>query len=426
MRQGITAKRRGIAGVLSSLIVATGLVVLAAGPAAASVFSNAAAITIPLSGVAAPYPSPITVSGLSGTVVDVNVTLTGMNHTFTSDIDILLVGPAGQKVVLMADVGGNTDLAGFTLTLDDAAAVSLPDNTQIVSGTFRPTVGVAEAFNGGAPAPAGPYLTTLAGFNGAAANGVWNLFVYDDVALASGTIAGGWSLNILANPTITSFTPTSGGAGTSVVITGTSLTNTSAVSFNGIATTFTNNSATQVTATAPAGVTTGPITLTTTPGGTATSATNFTVTPTITSFTPTSGKVGTSVVITGTNLTGTTGVKFNGTSATFTANSATQVTATVPAGAGTGPISLTTPGGTATSGNNFVVKHARNVSLNVNGNKANGTVHVNDGFDACRSGVPVKVQHLENGNWHTVGSTLTKSNGTYKVAGLTDPGKYRT
>ena len=120
-------------------------------------------------------------------------------------------------------------------------------------------------------------------------------------------------------------------------------------------------------------------------------------------------------------------MRFNGTSATsFTVNSATQVTATVPAGAGTGPISLTTPGGTATSATNFVVKHARGVSLTVSGNKANGTVSVTDGFTACRSRVPVKVQHLENGNWHTVGSTLTKSNGTYKVAGLTDPGNYRT
>lgn len=139
------------------------------------------------------------------------------------------------------------------------------------------------------------------------------------------------------------------------------------------------------------------------------------------------GGAGTAVVITGTNLTGTSAVRFNGTPATsFTVNSATQVTATVPAGVSTGPISLTTPGGRPTSATNFVVKHARNVSLTVSGNKATGTVNVTDGFTACRSRVPVKVQHRENGNWKTVGSTLTKSNGTYKVPGLTDPGRYRT
>jgi len=77
-------------------------------------------------------------------------------------------------------------------------------------------------------------------------------------------------------PTITSFSPTSGSVGTSVTITGTSLTGASAVRFNGVsATGFTVSSATQIAATVPAGATTGPIGVTT-PGGTATSATNFT------------------------------------------------------------------------------------------------------------------------------------------------------
>ena len=79
----------------------------------------------------------------------------------------------------------------------------------------------------------------------------------------------------------------------------------------------------------------------TTPGGTATSSGSFTVipAPTITGFTPTSGPVGTSVTITGTNLTGATQVQFNTTNATiFTVDSATQITATVPAGATTGTI----------------------------------------------------------------------------------------
>ena len=73
--------------------------------------------------------------------------------------------------------------------------------------------------------------------------------------------------------------------------------------------------------------------------------------PTITGFAPTSGAVGTSVVLTGTDLSGATGVSFNGTAAaSFTVNSATQVTAVVPAGASSGPITVTTPSGTASSG----------------------------------------------------------------------------
>ena len=157
--------------------------------------------------------------------------------------------------------------------------------------------------------------------------------------------------------TIPSFAPTSGPVGTSVVITGTNFCGATQVQFNTTtAPTYTVNSATQITAIVPTGATTGPIHVTT-GVGTADSATNFAVTtaPTITSFTPTSGAVGTSVVITGTNLSGVTSVKFNGTSATFSANTATSVTAIVPAGATTGKITVTTPGGTATSATNFTV-----------------------------------------------------------------------
>src|SRR4030095_12767239 len=95
-----------------------------------------------------------------------------------------------------------------------------------------------------------------------------------------------------------------------------------------------------------------------TPGGTATSGADFRVTvpvPAITGFAPTSGPAGTSVILTGTNFTGATLVAFNGTSATFAVNSATQITATVPAGATTGVIQVTTPAGTASSGNPFTV-----------------------------------------------------------------------
>ncbi|MDP9235465.1 MAG: IPT/TIG domain-containing protein, partial [Actinomycetota bacterium] len=77
--------------------------------------------------------------------------------------------------------------------------------------------------------------------------------------------------------------------------------------------------------------------------------------PTITGFTPTSGPVGTSVTITGTNFTGATVVKFNGLAASFTVNSATQITATVPSGATTGPIKVKNAVGAATSSTNFTV-----------------------------------------------------------------------
>jgi hypothetical protein len=77
--------------------------------------------------------------------------------------------------------------------------------------------------------------------------------------------------------------------------------------------------------------------------------------PTIASFTPTSGPVGTTVTISGTNFTGATAVRFNGTAATFSVTSATTIQTTVPAGATTGPLGVTTPAGTATSATPFTV-----------------------------------------------------------------------
>jgi uncharacterized protein (TIGR03437 family) len=62
------------------------------------------------------------------------------------------------------------------------------------------------------------------------------------------------------------------------------------------------------------------------------------------------------VTITGANLTGATAVTFGGgVAATITGNTATQITTSVPSGAKNGPISVTTPGGTATSSQSFRV-----------------------------------------------------------------------
>jgi subtilisin-like proprotein convertase family protein len=156
-------------------------------------FSNTGAITIPNSGAGSPYPSTISVSGVAGTVSKVTVTLTGMSHTFPDDIDILLVSPGGQKMILMSDAGGSLDIVGVNLTFDDAGP-ALPDSAQIVSGTFRPTnFGTGDTFP--APAPGTPYGSALADFNGVSPNGTWQLFVTDDAGGDVGSISGGWTLN---------------------------------------------------------------------------------------------------------------------------------------------------------------------------------------------------------------------------------------
>jgi streptogramin lyase len=79
------------------------------------------------------------------------------------------------------------------------------------------------------------------------------------------------------------------------------------------------------------------------------------VTPRISSVTPKSGTVGTTVTIRGQNLSGTATVAFNGTPAMIVTHTATKIVTKVPAGATTGPISVTTPAGTATSLGTFTV-----------------------------------------------------------------------
>ena len=149
--------------------------------------------------------------------------------------------------------------------------------------------------------------------------------------------------------------PTSGKVGKSIGILGQGFNSATGVSFNGTAATIKVLSDTFLTAIVPAGATTGIVTVAI-PGGNLKSNINFRVVPSIKSFTPTSGPVGTPVIITGVSLTQTTKVTFGGVKATtVTVNSDTQVTANVPTGAMTGKIVITTPGGTAASAAVFTV-----------------------------------------------------------------------
>jgi len=158
-------------------------------------------------------------------------------------------------------------------------------------------------------------------------------------------------------PTMDGFSPASGVVGTVVTLTGTNFTKANVVKFNNTNATFSVTSDTVISATVPSGATTGVISVAA-PTGKSISTGNFTVfqVPTITGFSPSSGTIGQSVVITGTNFAGTSAVSFGSTLAAFAVNSATQITATVPNGASNSVITVTAPGGTATSVNSFIIK----------------------------------------------------------------------
>ena len=164
-----------------------------------------------------------------------------------------------------------------------------------------------------------------------------------------------------ADHNLTSFSPDNVPVGCEVTITGTGFNAVSAVTIDGIAATFTTDSTTQISAVVPVGASgAATIAVTELAGDTDTLAgfdTPGTACPvTVSGINPTTGVVGTSVVITGTGFAAGATVKFNQTTATgVVVNSANQVTVPVPTGATTGPIRVTVGGNTARSAGTFTV-----------------------------------------------------------------------
>ena len=152
------------------------------------------------------YPSSISVGGLDfQSISHLSITLNGLTHSFPSDLDIVLAGPGGQLSMLMSEVGGDSKfpVSDLTLTLDDLGANSLPIDSALTSGTFKPTRQFPTlSFQFPSPAPAGSSSApaALSVFNGTNPNGTWNLFVVDESSPDSGTISRGWTMDITTVP----------------------------------------------------------------------------------------------------------------------------------------------------------------------------------------------------------------------------------
>jgi uncharacterized repeat protein (TIGR03803 family) len=205
-------------------------------------------------------------------------------------------------------------------------------------------------------------LTTFHVFNGSDGQQPVALIQDTDGILYGSTSLGGtsnvgtvFSLGAGLGPFV-SFAPpfSSGKVGSIIQILGQGFTSTSTVSFNGTPATPTVKSRTYLTAVVPSGATTGFVTVTTS-NVKLTSIKKFHVIPQVASFIPTSGPSGTVVTITGVSLKQTSGVAIGAKAASFTVSSDTHITATVPIGAKTGKITITTLGGTATSATGFTV-----------------------------------------------------------------------
>jgi uncharacterized delta-60 repeat protein/uncharacterized repeat protein (TIGR01451 family) len=217
-------------------------------------FSNPAAIVINDNTSATPYPSTINVNGIGGLVTGATVTLTNLNHTWPSDIDILLVSPTGQNSYLMAKCGSSFTTKNVTLTFDDAASSSLPQFSQIVSGTNKPTShALATPPFPAALTPPPPYNVGLSNLFENNPNGNWSLYVIDDTAGNSGAISNGWILNLTTGGVV----PPSADVGLTMTVSNAPVVTTSNVTFTLSVTNYGPSSATNivVTDTLPPGTT---------------------------------------------------------------------------------------------------------------------------------------------------------------------------
>ena len=272
-------------------------------------------------------------------------------------------GSAGGGVVFKIMPSGTlTVLHNFTGGSDGNNQVG--GLLQATDGNFYGTNDLGGAFNWGVlfritsgggfavlhdfdwPTGASPQVTLLQHTNGR---------LYGDTAVGGSSGEGTFfSFDVGLGPFV-SFLPRAREVGRKVKFLGQGFVGTSAVSFNGTPATFTVVSDTYLTATVPNGATSGFITVST-PGGALKSNKKFLVKPKIITFSPANGPVGTSVVISGVSLKQTSKVTFNGVVASsFLADSDSQVTATVPAGATTGRIAITTTGAPADSVTSFTV-----------------------------------------------------------------------
>jgi hypothetical protein len=166
-------------------------------------------IDIPISGTLGPasrFPATINVFGQPTNLNSASVTLWGLGHTHSADLDILLVSPCGTNIMLMSHVGGTNTVSDSTLIFLQsgfAAPVSGPIPSGQTSYYMPSDYGQINPMPqaGTNPPPRGPYSTNLDELIGTDPNGVWKLYIYDDhqpsgAGQLSGSSQGTWQLRL--------------------------------------------------------------------------------------------------------------------------------------------------------------------------------------------------------------------------------------
>ena len=309
--------------------------------------------TITLTGTALQNTTAVTFNGVPAT-----------SFTNVSSTQITAVAPsgtAGGATIEVTTWGGSTTSSGFTYvtppvitSLSPTSAPTTGGRTIVVTGT---DLGNTTSVTVGGVAATGVTNTSgtqISFVTPAGSEGSQNVVLTTE---GGGSFTYPAGITNVVPPVVATVSPALGfdSGGTSVTVTGNNLSNTTSVSVGGAAATnVTNVSDTQITFTTPSGtIGTRDLVVTTAGGGPVTSSDAFRYIgqPTITNVSPIGGPTtgGTSVVITGANLTSTNSVTIGGVVATVTGNTDTTVTVTAPANAaGVDTIVLQTWSGAAT------------------------------------------------------------------------------
>jgi subtilisin-like proprotein convertase family protein len=150
------------------------------------------------SGPGAPYPATrLVANDLDLLITDLDVRVEGIFHTYPDDLEIVLEKVGGPKVKLMSDACGGGDVNAYGWTWNDEAVSTMPDEgsapTTCASPGYRPT-DHAPGDSLPAPAPAGPYETSLSAFDLLDPRGEWRMWVADDATGDEGFFTGRFTL----------------------------------------------------------------------------------------------------------------------------------------------------------------------------------------------------------------------------------------
>lgn len=175
-------------------------------------FTNNTAITIADNTTTS---SNITTSSVVGKLITARVTLNGITHTFSGDLDFLLIDNDNEAFAFLTDTGSGSDFSADNITIADSGTTILPTTANLPSGTFLPSSfesAETSANWAGAPivnvqhAPPVDEESFNEVFGGDSSNnGVWQLWLKDDAGGDTGTIAGGWTLELITDTVANNF-----------------------------------------------------------------------------------------------------------------------------------------------------------------------------------------------------------------------------